>query len=238
VPTDFGSLPLYERGDCRNLKVSCAWASLNGMKPAVLLFAIAFVIGSSAPSAAEARQAGGSFCTAKGYLAYYDRQEDSNYRLTAHWLRIVRFGAEGIHSAGPVSLPIDFGWPWMYCDNDRVELAGPRHYPYFKKCFVNVENKAIINGSAECYEDSIENLAKFGGEPDSLAAFGSDESSVQLESSDPNHTYELLRHSSSRRIGNEIEWHDRSEIVGLDLKGTVVQRALIYDTVTVVSLAE
>jgi hypothetical protein len=200
------------------------------VKSLSFLFAIAFIVGSSALSAAESHHViGGSFCTAKGYLAYDDSQADPNYRLIAHWLRIVRFGTEGIYSGGAVNLPIDFGWPWMICEDDHVELAGPRHYPYFKKCVVKIEGKAMIKGSAECYDDSIENLPKFGGEPDSLSAFGPDEPPIQLESSDPDHMYELLRHSSNRRIGSAIEWHEQSEIVQLDSKGTILKRLPIWE---------
>jgi len=204
------------------------------MKSLRFLFTVALAMGSPALSAAETHHGnGGNFCTAKGYLAYDDPQQDSNYRLIAHWLRIVRFGAEGIYSAGAASLPIDFGWPWMNCENDRVELAGgPRNYPYFKKCVLKIEDKAVIKGSAECYDDSIENLSKFGGEPDSLSIFGPSEPPIQLESSDPDHTYELLRHSSNRRVGSATEWHEQCEIVQLDAKGTILKRALIYDNVT------
>ena len=212
------------------MKVSCRGPSVDAMKSLPFLFAMAFVIGSSTLSAAESRHViGGSFCAAKGYLAYDDSQADPNLHLIAHWLTIVRFGAQGIYSGREVSLPIDFGWPWMICNDDRVELAGPRHYPYFKKCIVKVEDKTSIKESAECYDDSIENLAKFGGEPDSVAAFGPDEAPIQLESSDPDHTYELLRQSSNRQIGSAIEWHEKSEIVQLNAKGTILKRLVIWD---------
>ena len=94
---------------------------------------------------------------------------------------------------------------------------------------MKVEDNTSVKGTAECYDDSIEDLAKFGGEPDSVAAFGPDEAPIQLESSDPDHTYELLRHSSNRQIGSAIEWHEKSEIVLLDAKGTILKRLVIWD---------
>src|SRR5439155_19504572 len=84
----------------------------------LVFLAIAFAL--SVPSRADED---GSFCTYRGYLAY-ELRNGITPGVTAHVLKVARFGPErGMYMAGEVTLQ-DFQVHRMICSQDRVEISG------------------------------------------------------------------------------------------------------------------
>ena len=141
-------------------------------------------------------------------------------------------GERGIYFADQIALPNSFGVLQMKCLADRVELGGlstrdpvETHAYEPKKCIVRMTGSEVGAAIAECPDDLNRSLATLG-EPQSLSIFGPG-APIPIESPDPNHRYQLLRHVSYG--ANGIDWSSSSEIVQLDLHGTVLKRLAIYD---------
>jgi hypothetical protein len=174
----------------------------------------------------------GYFCTSNGYLAYdLVEEHGTENAVISHSLKIVRVGGErGVYYAEQFTLPNAFGVLQMKCLNDHVELGGlivrypvETHVYEPTKCVVRITGSEVNAGIAECSDDPNRSLAVLG-EPQSLSIFGPD-APISIESPDPNHRYQLLRHVSYAAD----EWSSSSEIVQLDLQGTVLKRLAIYD---------
>lgn len=174
----------------------------------------------------------GYFCTSNGYLAYDDVEEQGTENAAvAHSLKVVRVGGErGVYYAEQFTLPNAFGVLHMKCLTDHVELGGlimrypvETHVYEPTKCVVRITGSEVNAGIAECSDDLNRSLATLG-QPQSLSIFGPD-APISIESPDPNHRYQLLRHV----FYGADEWSSSSEIVQLDLHGTVLKRLAIYD---------
>jgi hypothetical protein len=75
--------------------------------------------------------------------------------------------------------------------------------------------------------------AKDGPARASLGIFGPHVAPLPLESLDSEHEYQLLRSVSGRKVKEGLEWHSKSELVQLDVKGAVLQRFVLYERRTV-----
>jgi hypothetical protein len=204
-----------------------------------VVFAAAVIIrpslsGANTPRTTFHHGPNGYFCTSNGYLAFDDVEEQgSKNNVTAHSLRIVRVGGErGVYFAEQITLPNSFGVLQMKCLADHVELGVlitrdpvATHVYEPTKCVVRLTGSDVNAGIAECSDDPNRSLAALG-EPQSLSIFGPG-APIPIESPDPNHSYQLLRHVSYGADG--VEWSSNSEIVQLDLHGTVLKRLAIYD---------
>lgn len=104
----------------------------------------------------------GTFCTAKGYLAF-DNVElgQRGITTTVHLLKIFRFGpGRGIYFAGQASLPKTLAVSWMVCGSDRVALGeGAVVHSWPRKCTVAFGRRDEIAGVANCDYDSSESLS-------------------------------------------------------------------------------
>ncbi len=104
----------------------------------------------------------GTFCTAKGYLAFDNVELGQRGIATAvHLLKIFRFGlGRGIYFAGQASLPKTQAVSWMICGSDRVALGeGAVVHSRPRKCTVAFARRGEITGVAKCDYDSSESLS-------------------------------------------------------------------------------
>jgi hypothetical protein len=195
------------------------------MRHSAALIFICFVLAlaSVAPSHAQSAR----FCTAKGYLAY-DAQKEMVPGSSGHAVRVVRFGSnDGIRLAGDIPLPPMFTVYHLVCNDDRVLVTG--FEKVVTQCTIEVTESSV--GLLSVTEDSGKrwsDAAKEGPAPVDLGIFGR-EAPLRLESSDPAHEYQLLRNVffKQTKLGQEV--HTKSELIQLDLKGTVLKRFVLYD---------
>jgi len=185
---------------------------------AVLLAAIASIFPVMS-SAGTQHGNDGSFCTFKGYLAYDDLEG------ITHSLRVIRFEAgRGVYLAEQVTLPRTLTVRSMSCEADRIELEG--YDSVWRKCAIEIGGSPA--SVANCSDDHGFDFAKLV-EPPSLGIFGPDAAPIPLESADPEHSYQLLRHLSHRVVAGGTEWHTKCEIVQIDRAGSILKRLVIYD---------
>jgi len=168
------------------------------------------------------------FCTSKGYLAYETRKGVTPGAV-GHVLKVVRFEPKrGIHLGGEVTL-LDFQVYHMICTEERIEISGWRNV--FTKYVIELEKSGELKnlGPTEFPGRQWSDAANDGPEPGSLGLFGPDLAPLPLGSLDPEHEYQLLRSLSGRAIEEGWEFHSKSELIQLDLKGNITQRFVLYE---------
>jgi hypothetical protein len=174
------------------------------------------------------------FCTYKGYFAYETR-EGGTPGVVGHVLRVVRFESKrGIYLAGEVTLP-ELTVYHLICSEDRIEISGWRKV--FTRYVIEIAKSGEIRslGPTEYPGVSWSVAAKDGPAPSDLGIFGQHVPPLTLESLDPEHEYQLLRSLSRRQVKEGWEWHNKSELIQLDPKGTVLQHFVLYESRTVES---
>jgi len=172
------------------------------------------------------------FCTSKGYLAY-ETQKGVTPGVVRHVLRVVRFELNrGIYLAAEVTLP-EFTVYHFICSEDRIEIAGWRKV--YTTYLIEIAKSGELGsvGPTEYPGLSWSVAAKDGPAPSDLGIFGPRVAPLPLESLDPEHEYQLLRNLSGRQGKEGWEWHNKSELVQLDARGTVLQRFVLYESRTV-----
>jgi hypothetical protein len=174
----------------------------------------------------------GLFCTSKGYLAYEVRQGITP-GVVGHVLQVVRFEAKrGVYLANEATL-VDFEVYHLTCSADHIEISGWNNV--FMKYVIQIAGSGELKslGPTMYPERQWSDAAKDGPAPPSLRIFGPNVAPLSLESFDLGHKYELLRNLSGRKVEEGWEWHSTSELVQLDVRGTVLQRFLLYERRTV-----
>ncbi|HWZ81984.1 MAG TPA: hypothetical protein VNW47_05140 [Terriglobales bacterium] len=177
--------------------------------------------------ASAARAQSAYFCTQKGYLAY-DTRTEFTPGAEGHVLRLIRFEPErGIFLAGDVELPPLFTLYHVICTQDRVTVTG----------FLNVVSKYVIDlgesrpallSSTTDSGQTWSEAAREGPQPTDLGIFGR-VPPLPLGSDDSQHEYRLVRSSSTSQTKQGPERHIKSEIVRLDIAGTILQRFVLYE---------
>lgn len=174
------------------------------------------------------------FCTYKGYLAYETR-EGATPGVVGHVLRVVRFESKrGIYLAGEVTLP-EFTVYHLICSEDQVEVSGWRKA--FMKYAIEIAKSGELRSLGPIGDPGLtwSAAAKAGPAPGDLGIFGPHVPPLTLESLDPGHEYQLLRNLSGRQVKDGWELHIKSELVQLDLKGTILQRFVLCESRTIES---
>ena len=168
----------------------------------------------------------GSFCLAKGYLAY-EVQAHVTPHAKGHVLKVVRFDAQrGIYPAGEKVVE-DFVVHNMVCDQNQIEISGwGKFYERYSIDIRDPKNVHVIEHS----EDTSRQFdpLKDGPEPHMLW----DEhgpASFSLESVDPDHRYALVITRWDKEVEGGFEHHSKAEVTRLDLQEKVLQRVLIYE---------
>ena len=174
----------------------------------------------------------GSFCLAKGYLAY-EVQAHVTPDAKGHILKVVRFDArQGIYPAGEKVIE-DFIVHKMVCGQDQIEISGwSRFYERYLIDIKDPKNVHVIEHS----EDPSRKFdpSKDGREPRVLW----DEhgpASFSLESVDPDHRYELVITRWDKEVEGGFEHHSKAEVTRLDLQGKVLQGVLSYENTSLES---
>jgi hypothetical protein len=167
----------------------------------------------------------GFFCVAKGYLAY-ELRNGITPGVTGHVLRVVRFDSQrGIYRAGEVGLQ-DFQVHRMICSEDRVEISG--WGKYFKKYVIEIAGPQGLH-ILDYAEDPTRQFdpSKEGPEPSNLAY--EKPGTLPLDSSDPDHKYQLRFSGSEKSVEGGIQHYRKAELLQLDLHGNVSQRLVVYE---------
>ena len=174
------------------------------------------------------------FCTFKGYLAY-EASEGTKPRVVGHVLRVVRLERQrGIYLASEVTLPDSFRVYHLICNEDRIEASGWSSSGWSSvvtKYVADISKSSDVRiiGPIEYPGLSWSDAAKDGPVPGDLGIFGK-VAPLPLESSDPEHEYQLVRNVCGRQTKQGWELHTKSEVVQRDLKGKVLQRFVLYET--------
>jgi len=206
---------------------------LRGMFHARILFALlwmAFVF--CVPSHADIF---GHYCSSEGYIAYEvvgdhpnDYKPNGDYRK-GHLLRIVRFEAKrGIYIAGEVSLQ-NFTVHRMICGQDRVEIAGWERI--FEKYVIGIAGLQGIRILDHTKDPSRKfDPAKDSPDPPDFSPWGqSGEQTLQLESDDSDHRYQLHIRRWDAKVKNGFEHYSKAELIQIDAHGDPKQHLLLYE---------
>jgi hypothetical protein len=173
----------------------------------------------------------GYYCTSNGYLAY-ELREGLTPGIKGHVLRVMRYEAgRGIYVAGEVVMK-DFQPHGMACNADRVEIVG------WGRIFVKYVVETIPTQGVRTAEYSDDANRKFDSrseptEPPNLGRCAK-VGAVRLNSSDPDHSYELITTRSTSKVkgadtNTVSEVHFHAELVQLDRDRSVSQRAALFD---------
>ena len=168
----------------------------------------------------------GSFCLAKGYLAY-EVQAHVTPDAKGHILKVVRFDAQqGIYLAGEKVVE-SFVVHKMVCDLDQIEISG--WGKFFERYLIDItdaKNVRVIEHS----EDTSRQFDPSKDRPEPRTLW--DEhgpASFSLESADPDHRYALVIARWDKQVEGGFEHHSKAEVTRLDLQNKVLQRVLIYE---------
>lgn len=168
----------------------------------------------------------GSFCLAKGYLAY-EVQAHVTPHATGHILKVVRFDApQGVYPAGEKVIE-DFVVHRMVCGQEQIEISG--WGLFYEKYLIDIKDPKSVH-VIEHSEDPSRKFdpAKDGPAPRVLWDQHGP-ASFSLESVDPDQHYELVITRSEKQVDGGIEHHSKAEITRLDLQETILQRVWIYE---------
>ncbi len=162
----------------------------------------------------------GYFCVGRDYLAFELRGGLSS-EGTAHVLRVVRFGSQGIRLAGEVLLE-DFQPHRMVCGDEQVRIGGFSSRPV--EYVIDVPSGAaprvahvVTNPQWAVQRTELRNLGAW-----------SSSGTVALPSTDPSHTFHLVMTETEERLGDEILHHKRTEMVMTDREGKIRQRLELF----------
>ncbi len=163
----------------------------------------------------------GYYCVGHGYLAYQLRGAlTSNVR--AHTLRVVRYGADGIHLAGEVVIE-DFQPHRMVCTDEAVRIGGFSTRPVEYVIDVGLADVPQID-----HVVSNPQLAAQRTEFRNLGAWAPN-GTLELPDEDSSHDFFLVTSETEQRIGDEILHHKRTHIVMTDLDGNALQRLQLFN---------
>jgi hypothetical protein len=162
----------------------------------------------------------GYYCVGRGYLAYELRGGLSS-EGSGHVLRVVRFGTEGIRLAGEVVLE-DFQPHRMVCGDEQMRIGGFASRPV--EYVVDVASAAVPRLS---HVVTNPQLATQRTELRNLGAW-SPNGTVALPSGDPLHAFHLVTTATEERVGDEILYQKRTEMVMTDRDGKVLERLELF----------
>lgn len=152
------------------------------------------------------------YCAGKGYIAFDLRSFIHPGLNSPHVLRLFRFDAEhGIYKAGEWPMK-DFQIHAMWCTHDRIVVAGTEDARYVFD----------ISGHEDRGPSALDDtdLASLEGQLGwSVAGVKS------LESSDPQHEYQLILSNSTK----DSEVTCTAELLQIDSHKRVSQRVLLYE---------
>jgi hypothetical protein len=152
------------------------------------------------------------YCTGKGYIAFDLRSFIHPGLNSPHVLRLFRFDAEhGIFKGGEWPMK-DFQIHAMWCTRDRIVVAGTEDARYVFD----------ISGHEDRSPSTVDdkNVASLEGQLGwSIAGVKA------LESSDPQHEYQLVLSSSTK----DSEVTCTAELLRIDSHQKVSQRVLLYE---------
>jgi hypothetical protein len=176
------------------------------------------------PAAADSD---GYFCTTDNYLAFELRSFNTPAINGKHVLKIVRFGsAQGIFWGGEVSFE-DFQVHEMQCEPERVRVAGwDRGYVGYVVDISDPKQLRIVEHLQD--SDRKFNANEQGPEPQNLGNWARP-GTIQLKSSDPHHTYQLVFTDSQEPRRCTIDHHQKTELQQLDIHGNVTQRLVVFE---------
>jgi len=167
----------------------------------------------------------GFFCTGSGYLAY-ELRSGITPGVDGHVLRMVRFEPKvGIYIADQVTLQ-DFQVHHMECGEARIAISG--WGAIFKSYVIEIASSQKLR-IANFAEDPARHFdpSKDGPDPPMLG-YGQPRT-LPLESSDPDHKYQLVLSESAKRVEEGLETYRKAELIQLDLRGAISQRLLLYE---------
>ncbi len=161
----------------------------------------------------------GYYCTGTGYLAYQLRAALTPGVSGQHVLRIVRFGSDGIHVAGEVSLP-DFQPHKLVCGDSQVRIGGWMGRP--------VEYVVdIVESPKIAYEVSDPGQAMVGSALANLGAWAR-AGTVRLMAADRNDTYRIATELVTEPGGGGLLHRITTVIERLNEDGEVVDSLELY----------
>jgi hypothetical protein len=180
------------------------------MKPSHLIALVLLLcLSSVAPAFADSDS---FYCAGKGYIAFDLRSFIHPGLSSPHVLRLFRFDAkQGIFMAGEWPMK-DFQIHAMWCMRDRIVVAGTEDARY-------VFDISEHEGRSPSADDDRDPASLEGQLGWSVAAV------KILESSDPQHEYQLVLSNSTK--DSEVTW--TAELLQIDSHKRVSQRVLLYE---------
>lgn len=181
------------------------------MKPSYrIALAVLICLFSVAPAFADSDS---FYCTGKGYIAFDLRSFIHSDLNSPHVLRLFRFGAErGIYKAAEWPMN-DFQIWGMWCTRSRIVVAGSENARY---AFDIADKK---NGGSSASDEPDAASSEEGQLGWSVAGVKT------LESSDPQHEYQLVISNSTK----DSEVTCKAELLQIDSHQKVSQRVLLYE---------
>ncbi len=163
----------------------------------------------------------GYYCVGPDYLAYQLRGGLSTNEVTAHVLRVVRFGKGGIRLLGELTLP-DFQPVKFLCEADTVRIGGFIGRPIEYVIGVRGDPGPVVEHVVRDPQQVLQRSAMRN-----LGAW-SQSGATALPSSDRAYAYQLVITGTEERAGDEILHHKRAELVMTDGEGQIVQRLELF----------